>query len=144
MPSHSWEVVRDWAAHDPGRHAFAWDEDEDGRLRSLVREWVPPVLSGMKGWRQGERWCESQVDAIIRERYGVWAWGWNWCYYHGGPIGSWVSGPSSVTTPDETAARVVSALLEWREWLERTAERFAELAPPSDASPEDRSWHLVV
>ncbi|MFF3319864.1 hypothetical protein ACFYV5_30760 [Streptomyces sp. NPDC003035] len=47
-----------------------------------------------------------------------------------------------MTTPDETAARVVAALLEWRAWLQRTAQRFVELAPPPDASPEDRSWHL--
>jgi hypothetical protein len=48
----------------------------------------------------------------------------------------------SPPTPDETARRVVAALLEWREWLERMAQRFAELAPPPEASPEDRSWHL--
>jgi hypothetical protein len=82
------------------------------------------------------------VDALIRERYGSWAQGWNWCYRHGGAIGSWVTGTSSVTTPDETAARVVAALLEWRGWLERLAQRFAELAPPPEAAPEDRSWHL--
>lgn len=121
---------------------FTWDEDEEAHLRSLVREWVPPVLSGMAGSRQGEDWCERQIDAIIRERYGTWSWGWRWCYRHGGPIGNWVSGPNSVTTPDETAERVVAALLEWREWLERTAQRFTALAPPPDASPEDRSWHL--
>jgi hypothetical protein len=138
----TYEAGRNWDELDPARHPFAWDEDEETRLRSLVREWVPPVLSGRAGWWEGERWCERQVDAIIRERYGSWAWGWSWCYRDGGPIGSWVSGESSVTTPDETAARVVSALLEWREWLERTAQRFADLAPPSDASPEDRSWHL--
>ncbi|MFE6871274.1 hypothetical protein ACFVFS_32540 [Kitasatospora sp. NPDC057692] len=100
------------------------------------------MLSGMAGWWQGERWCESQVDGIVRERYGLWTWGWRWCHHSGGPIGHWTSGPGSVTTPDETAARVVAALLEWRDWLERTAQRFADLAPPSDATPEDRSWHL--
>jgi hypothetical protein len=131
-----------WDDLDPARHPFQWDADEEARLRTLVREWVPPVLSGMAGWWQGEAWCENQVDAIIRDRYGTWAQGWNWCYRYGGPIGSWVTGTSSVTTPDETAARVVAALLEWRGWLEETARRFAELAPPPDASPEDRSWHL--
>ncbi|WP_254646601.1 hypothetical protein [Streptomyces sp. GbtcB6] len=142
VPPVTYRGIQGWDELDPARNPFAWDEDEDARLRSLVREWVPPVLSGMAGWWQGERWCERQVEAIIWERYGSWAWGWNWCHRYGGPIGSWVSGPSSVTTPDETAARVVAALLEWREWLERTAQRFAELAPPPDASPEDRSWHL--
>ncbi|MGW2846312.1 hypothetical protein [Streptomyces sp. NPDC001274] len=142
MPRVTHEDIRDWDASDPARHPFAWDEDEEERLRSLVREWVPPVLSGMAGRWQAEHWCESQVDAVVRERYGTWAWGWSWCYLDGGPIGNWVRGSSSVTTPDATAERVVAALLEWREWLERTAQRFAELAPPPDASPEDRSWHL--
>lgn len=131
-----------WEGLDPDRHPFTWDDDEEARLRALVREWVPPVLSGMRGHWEGEYWCASQVDAIIRERYGNWAQGWNWCYRYGGPIGSWVTEASSVTTPDETAASVVAALLEWREWLERMAQRFAELAPPPEASPEDRSWHL--
>lgn len=142
MPPASFTGMHDWADLDPGRHPFAWDEDEEARLRALVREWVPPVLSGMAGWWQGEEWCERQVDAIIRERYGTWAQGWNWCYRYGGVIGSWVTGAGSVTTPDETAARVVAALLEWREWLETTARRFVELAPPPDAAPEDLSWHL--
>ncbi|MFJ9419444.1 hypothetical protein ACIRPT_35590 [Streptomyces sp. NPDC101227] len=131
-----------WDNLDPARHPFTWDEDEEARLCALVREWVPPVLSGMAGSWEGEYWCARQVDAIIRERYGNWAQGWNWCYRYGGVIGSWVTGPSSVTTPDETAARAVAALLEWREWLERLAQRFVELAPPPEASPEDRSWHL--
>ncbi|MCG6500032.1 hypothetical protein [Kitasatospora sp. A2-31] len=142
MPPITYKGIRDWEESDPARHSFAWDEDEEEHLRSLVREWVPPVLSGMAGWWQGERWCESQVDAIIRQRYGTWAWGWNWYHYDSGPVGNWTGGPSSVTTPNETADRAVAALLEWREWLERTAQRFAELAPPPDASPEDRSWHL--
>ncbi|MFD9793711.1 hypothetical protein ACFWXK_22505 [Streptomyces sp. NPDC059070] len=142
VPHVTYEDMRNWEMSDPARHPFAWDEDEEAHLRSLVREWVPPVLSGMAGWWQGERWCESQVDAIIRERYGTWAWGWNWYHYNSGPIGNWTGGPSSVTTPDETADRAVAALLEWRQWLERTAQRFTELAPPPDASPQDRSWHL--
>ncbi|MGW1073137.1 hypothetical protein [Streptomyces sp. NPDC002537] len=130
-----------WDDLDPARHLFTWDEDEETRLCALIREWVPPVLSGREGWWEGEHWCERQVDAIIRERYGNWALGWNWCYRHGGVIGSW-NGVSSVTTPEETAARAVAALLEWREWLEKLARSFAELAPPLAASPEDRSWHL--
>ncbi|MGW6023439.1 hypothetical protein [Streptomyces sp. NPDC055099] len=41
--------------------------------------------------------------------------------------------------PAATAAKVVASLLEWRDWLEELAERFAQLAPPV---AEDRSWHL--
>ncbi|MEV1068905.1 hypothetical protein [Streptomyces sp. NPDC050263] len=139
IPSARWLT---WDELDPARHPFAWDEDEEATLSALIREWVPPVLSGMAGWWQGENWCADQVDAIIRERYGNWATGWNWCYRYGGVIGSWVTGATSVTTPDETAARAVAALLEWRAWLERLAELFEELAPAPEASPEERSWHL--
>ncbi|WP_377273354.1 hypothetical protein [Peterkaempfera sp. SMS 1(5)a] len=142
VPPASPTSLRNWADLDPTRHPFTWDEDEEARLRTLVRAWVPPVLSGMAGRWQGEYWCERQIAAIIRGRYGNWAQGWDWCHRHGGPIGSWVTGASSVTTPDETAARVVAALLEWRQWLEGLAQRFAELAPPPDATAEDRSWHL--
>ncbi|MFI1358652.1 hypothetical protein ACH4TV_34565 [Streptomyces sp. NPDC020898] len=134
--------MQNWDDFDPARHPFRWDEHEEARLCTLVREWVPPVLSGMAGWWEGERWCESQVDAIIRLRYGNWAQGWNWSYRYGGVIGSWVAGTDSVTTPDETAARVVAALLEWRQWLERLAQRFTELAPPPETPSEERSWYL--
>ncbi|MFI0714520.1 hypothetical protein ACH4SK_28585 [Streptomyces inhibens] len=106
-------------------------------------EYVPPVLSRMEGWWAGERWCERHVDALFLERYGLWARHWNWTVGEaGGVVGSWCCGACSVSTPEETAARAVAALLEWREWLEELAARFAELAPPPQASPEDRSWHL--
>ncbi|MEW2316531.1 hypothetical protein [Streptomyces bauhiniae] len=134
--------MRNWADFDPARHPFIWDAAEEAQLRALVREWVPPVLSGTAGCWQAEYWCADQIDAIVRDRYGNWAQGWNWCYRYGGPIGSWVTGTSSVTTPDETANNVVGALLEWRRWLEALARRFAELAPPPDVSAEERSWHL--
>ncbi|SCD59887.1 hypothetical protein GA0115240_11615 [Streptomyces sp. DvalAA-14] len=141
VPRLTSEGMRDWDELDPARHPFAWDGAEEARLRLLVGAWVPPVPSGRAGWWEGERWCERQVDGVIRERYGAWAWGWSWSHHDGGPIGSWV-GAKSVTTPDATAARVVAALLEWRQWLERAARRFAELAPPPDAAPEDRGRHL--
>ncbi|MFI9389541.1 hypothetical protein ACIG53_01520 [Streptomyces bauhiniae] len=134
--------MRNWADFDPARHPFVWNADEEAQLRALVREWVPPVLSGRAGLWEAERWCARQIDAIIRDRYGNWAEGWDWCYRYGGPIGSWVTPTSSVTTPDETATRVVGALLEWRRWLEAMARRFVELAPPPNISLEERSWHL--
>jgi hypothetical protein len=45
----TYEGIRNWDECDPARHSFAWDEDEEEHLRSLVREWVPPVLSGVAG-----------------------------------------------------------------------------------------------
>ncbi|THA71600.1 hypothetical protein E6P78_06725 [Streptomyces sp. A0958] len=44
--------------------------------------------------------------------------------------------------PAATAAKVVASLLEWRDWLEELAERFAQMAPPAGADADDRSWHL--
>ncbi|MER5380004.1 hypothetical protein ABT040_06940 [Streptomyces sp. NPDC002688] len=142
VPRVSFETFRNWENLDPARHPFVWDEDEEARLRALVRPWVPPVLSGGAGWWQGEYWCEHQVDAIIRERYGSWALGWRWGCQYGAVAGGWDHASTSVTTPDETAARAAAALLQWRGVLEWLARRFADLAPPSDASPEVRSWHL--
>lgn len=140
-PKGSWERPR-WESLDPARHPFHWDADEERLLRALVEEWVPPVLSGHAGWWAGERWCERQVDAVFRERYGPWTWGWTWSGPSGGVIGSWFLDSQSVTTPEETATRAIGALLEWRAWLEYLAERFTELAPPAGASPAQRSWHL--
>ncbi|MGW0750017.1 hypothetical protein [Streptomyces sp. NPDC002587] len=131
-----------WDELDPERHPFAWDEDEERLLRALIEEWVPPVLSGMAGWWQGEAWCERQVTAVFRERYGAWTAGWNWSGPSGGVIGSWFLASQSVTTPQETATRAMAALLEWRAWLEYLARQFAELAPPPGVSDEERSWHL--
>ncbi|MFE1287037.1 hypothetical protein [Streptomyces sp. NPDC058751] len=141
MPRVSFEATLDWNSLDPARHPFVWDEEEETRLLALIRPWVPPVLSRSAGWWQCERWCENQVDAVIRERYGSWAFAWRWDLGFGGHVDCW-GGHYAVTTPDETAARASAALLNWRKALEWLAGRFAELAPPPDASPEDRSWHL--
>ncbi|MET8095242.1 hypothetical protein ABZV29_02035 [Streptomyces sp. NPDC005236] len=100
------------------------------------------MLSGPAGWWAGELWCEEQVDAIIRERYGSWAFAWNWDEGYGGHVDGWGSAHTSVTTPDGTAARAAAGLLNWRRSLEWLARRFAELAPPPGASPEERSRRL--
>jgi hypothetical protein len=82
------------------------------------------------------------LDAVIRGRYGDWAVGWNWGYEYGGVRDPWGRVTVSVTTPDATADRAVAALLAWRATLEWLARRFAELTPPPEASPEERSWRL--
>lgn len=42
----------------------------------------------------------------------------------GGPVGNWCCMRDSITTPQETLARVVTALCEWHEWLESLAGWF--------------------
>ncbi|MFJ5613100.1 hypothetical protein ACIQCJ_27440 [Streptomyces sp. NPDC093221] len=107
---------------------------------------MPQVRSGMAGKWARERRCVPRITALFVERYGSWAREWNWSVGEGdndgGVVGSWCCGAHSVTTPDATAAKAVAALTEWRDWLEELAERFRELAPAPDASPEQRSWHL--
>ncbi|MEU9344591.1 Fic family protein [Streptomyces sp. NPDC048278] len=79
VPPVTSRATQDWDELDPGRNPFRWDADEEAHLRSLVREWVPPVLSGMAGRWQGEVLGEPEApfradDAFAkagRERYGL-------------------------------------------------------------------------
>ncbi|MCX5124197.1 hypothetical protein [Streptomyces sp. NBC_00347] len=83
-----------------------------------------------------------EVTALLVSRYGRWTCGWDQSVHHGGPVESWCCASDSVGEAQETAERVVTCLLEWRDWLEDVAERFERLAPHPDASAEDQSWHL--
>ncbi|WP_431676052.1 hypothetical protein [Kitasatospora sp. KL5] len=91
----------------------------------------------MAGWRFTDR-----VTVLLVSRYGRWACGWDHSTHHGGPVETWCCVLDSVGEAEETAERVVTCLLEWRDWLEDIAERFEQIAPLPDADAEDRSWHL--
>ncbi|ELP70191.1 hypothetical protein STRTUCAR8_10112 [Streptomyces turgidiscabies Car8] len=84
----------------------------------------------------------DNVTVLLVSRYGRWACGWGRSVHYGGPVEAWCCESHSVTGAQETAERVVTCLLEWRDWLEDMAERFEQLAPHPDADAEDRSWHL--
>ncbi|MFI1255429.1 hypothetical protein ACH4U6_16855 [Streptomyces netropsis] len=87
----------------------------------------------------------SEVTALLAARYGRWACGWHWAIGEGGGAGivtSWCCESHSLGDPAATAAKVVASLLEWRDWLEELAERFARLAPPVDADDAARSRHV--
>ncbi|MCX4598351.1 hypothetical protein OG819_55435 [Streptomyces sp. NBC_01549] len=84
----------------------------------------------------------DEVTVLLVSRYGRWACGWDYSVHNGGPIDAWCCDLHSVGEAQETAERVVTCLLEWRDWLEDLAERFEQLAPHPDADAEDRSWHL--
>ncbi|WP_241002707.1 hypothetical protein [Streptomyces sp. CB01881] len=91
----------------------------------------------MAGWRFADR-----VTALLVSRYGRWACGWDYSNHFGGPVETWCCVSHSVGGAKETAERVVTCLLEWRDWLEDIAERFGQLEPHPHADAEDRSWHL--
>ncbi|MFJ3897952.1 Fic family protein [Streptomyces sp. NPDC090083] len=125
----------DWDEVDPARHPFDPEEAAE-TVRSLgpahrmpPRPDVPFGDSALHEWSRdlARPWADAMSYALA-EHYGAWATGWRWAHdegdYGGGPVGSWCCVPHSFTTPEETLDRVVDGLCEWRDWLERLAERF--------------------
>ncbi|MFI6937336.1 Fic family protein [Streptomyces sp. NPDC050287] len=85
-----------------------------------------PAMSDWS-WNEGQPWADAMSHALA-EHYGRWTVGWRWSHdegdFDGGPVGNWCCPRDSITTPQETLARVVAALREWREWLESLAGWF--------------------
>ncbi|MBT2510943.1 hypothetical protein J7I98_35020 [Streptomyces sp. ISL-98] len=130
-----------WPVVDPDRNAFVWNDEEDSQVAALIASMVPPADAG---WEEKHHFT-AEVTALLAARYGRWACGWHWAVGEGGGGGvvtSWCYESHSIGEPAATAANVVASLLEWRDWLEELAERFARLAPPAGADAEDRSWHV--
>ncbi|WP_329438584.1 hypothetical protein [Streptomyces canus] len=130
-----------WSAVDPDRIAFDWDDEKGTQLAAVIASMIPPAGAE---WEEKHRFT-TEVTALLAARYGRWTCGWHWAVGEGGGGGvvtSWCCDSHSVGEPDATAAKVVASLLEWRDWLEEMAERFAQLAPPAGADAEERSWHL--
>ncbi|MFI1255313.1 Fic family protein [Streptomyces netropsis] len=90
---------------------------------------VPFADPAMSAWSHGEAtlWADAMSHALV-QHYGRWAVGWRWSHdegdFDGGPVGNWCCPRDSITTPEETLARVVAALREWRGWLESLAGWF--------------------
>ncbi|GAA5023781.1 hypothetical protein GCM10025734_81300 [Kitasatospora paranensis] len=139
------EHARDlpWPAADPRRNAFDWDDGEAARLTALIVPMVPSEADRAADPGEMSGWLfTARVTALLVSRFGRWACGWDHSNHFGGPVETWCCPSHSVGGAEETAARVVTCLLEWRGWLEDIAERFEQLAPHPDADAEDRSWHL--
>lgn len=137
-----------WDEVDPSRHPFdpssaAQVVGSLGPARCVPRS--PEAASAgpeMSTWDDGEGrlWADAMSHALA-ERYGRWAVGWRWAHdegdFDGGPVGSWCCPQHSITTPEETLARVVAALCEWRAWLESLAGWF-EAYPLEPAAVADQ------
>ncbi|MGW7328766.1 Fic family protein [Streptomyces sp. NPDC054840] len=124
-----------WDDVDPTRHPFD-DASLARTVRSLgparcvpIRPDVPFGDPVMSTWSRGEArsWADAMSYSLV-QRYGSWTVGWRWAHdegdFDGGPIGNWCCPQHSITTPEETLARVEAALREWREWLEYLAGWF--------------------
>ncbi|GAA3377431.1 hypothetical protein GCM10020367_53110 [Streptomyces sannanensis] len=150
-----------WHDTNPEYHTFD-PEAVHAVVRSLepagrvpIRPQEPADLMAVIRWghEEGRAWTDAMDHALVRH-YGPWASGWRWAHdegdFGGGPIGGWCCPRHSITTPEETVARVADCLIEWRKWLEDLNERFARF-PVRDVPPEDREWmwdraavHLVT
>ncbi|MFE7108077.1 hypothetical protein ACFU98_15020 [Streptomyces sp. NPDC057575] len=58
------------------------------------------------------------MASALAEHCGRWTVGRRWAHDEGdfdeGPVGNWCCPSHSITTPEETLARVTAALCEWR------------------------------
>lgn len=145
-----------WDEVDPSRHPF--DPSSAAQVVGLLgpAQCVPrrpevsvadPVMSAWDDG-EGELWADAMSHALA-ERYGHWAVGWRWARdegdFDGGPVGSWCCPQDSITTPEETLARVVAALCEWRAWLESLAGWFdAYPLEPAVAADQRIPWEQAA
>ncbi|MFG2819798.1 hypothetical protein ACGFX4_10265 [Kitasatospora sp. NPDC048365] len=141
--------VLGWADVDPARHPF------DAAAAPVAVAGLGPARSvpvrpvggaadrAVIAWSyaEGREWTEAMTRALV-ERYGPWSLGWRWARDEGdiggGPVGAWCCPRDSITTPDDTLARVAAALCEWRSWVVELAERF-ERHPLDSGSAGQRS-----
>ncbi|MFD9725079.1 Fic family protein [Streptomyces sp. NPDC059072] len=124
-----------WDEVDPARQPF-----DSASAAQVVRGLGPAACvpirpdtsfadPAMSAWSGGvaKSWADAMSYALIRH-YGRWTVGWRWAHdegdFDGGPVGNWCCPRDSITTPEETLARVEAALCEWRAWLENLAGWF--------------------
>ncbi|MEW2140428.1 Fic family protein [Streptomyces sp. NPDC005409] len=123
-----------WGDVDPASHPFDPDAVAQvvhslGPARRVPSRTDPDIDLTRVNWAHevAKPWSDAMTYALV-EHYGQWAAGWRWSNgegdVDGGPVGSWCCGSHSITTPQQTLGRVVAALCEWRDWLERLVEWF--------------------
>ncbi|MFE1383539.1 cell filamentation protein Fic [Streptomyces sp. NPDC058740] len=124
-----------WDDVDPARHPFdsasapqvVWSLGPARRVPSRPDVHFGDPAMHAWSWGEGKPWADA-MSHVLAEHYGRWTVGWRWAHdegdFDGGPVGNWCCPRDSITTPQETLARVVAALCEWREWLESLARWF--------------------
>jgi hypothetical protein len=73
---------------------------------------------------------EREIDAALIAEYGFWAAGWRWASSEpggGGPVHAYCCAQHSLREGHGATDIVVTALCDWRQWLETLAIRFTEL-----------------
>jgi hypothetical protein len=113
------------------------------------RPFDPPMVSGRglpapdADQRLRYRWLEETEERLV-DRHGIWVVGFRWSSGEdsGGPVTAWCCFPHSLTTPDETAARITAAVVEWHTWLVDIAQRFDRFLPLADGDLD--GWERAV
>lgn len=130
---------------------LAWT-DVDPRLRGFDPAAARAVAASRLA-RAGDEapWVvEWAIDRALIAEYGAWATGWRYSTQSGGVIHRYCCGPHSLQWADGAARaasteRVVSALIEWRAFLEELAAVFAALhLETSDRSIEEGVEHAAA
>lgn len=128
-PDLRWPHVLTWSEVEPITHAF-----NPAAARAIAFERLPEEkpTNEEAARKVGDEW-EHLITQDLVEHYGEWARGWRWAgdegSIGGGPVHEWCCPSHSWTARNETADRVQSALADWRNWIEKLAARFSELAP---------------
>jgi hypothetical protein len=111
-----WELT--WADVDPSQHPF---DPSDAHLIALPHLPSSPPAD--------HAWMQSVTQAFVAQ-YGQWAC--LWCCSGSDLHNRWCCTKHSFSTPDKTALLIQRALVAWRQWIEKLAERFNTLAPTDD------------
>lgn len=121
----------DWREVDPARWPFLRDAASQQADRAAALEALVATTPDARGRTD----AAAVLDVTHRfvARHGAWACGWSFSGGEGGGGGvvrSWCCPAHSMRCPAaQTADKAVRALGEWREWIERLAALFDELAP---------------
>ncbi|WP_259464992.1 Fic family protein [Streptomyces sp. TLI_171] len=149
-----------WEDVDPAGHPFDPDRVAQvvhtvGPARRVPSRTDPDLdLTRVNwAWDVAGPWADAMTYVLV-QHYGPWISGWRWSRgegdIDGGPVGNWCCASHSITTEQETLDRVVAAVREWREWLERLAARFeAYPLDPEDLASDPVLWertahHLIL
>jgi len=133
-----------WSDVDPKLHPF---DPSPAYSIALSRMPEKKPISDQEMWQIENDWEDSITRGLV-EHYGRWATGWRWSTDEGsiggGPVREWCCPRHSWTSSIETAKRVQSALVDWRNWIEQLSGRFAELAPNAEVNQTDAFKIAVV
>lgn len=134
-----------WRDIDPATHPC-----DLGPIREIAERHVQKLAESLPKCRdphladQQQTVCEHEITIEFVKRYGLWIAGWTWSCSEpggGGPVKSWCCPRDSLLPKNDsieaTVDRIVSAVSEWRAFLEEIARAQEQLQSQTiDLLPE--------